>query len=215
VTDAAASRILLVEDDETYLRTLERRLGFEGYAVSCARDGREGMKAIVAFEPWLVISDWMMPHVDGLELCRAVKTGLGDEAPYFILLTAKDALDERSLALDTGADDYIVKPCEPGELRMRVRNGLRHAELRRETLRLRAEVQNLRARLAESGGASDLPDPLTLCSPCGRVRVAADVWEDLAHFVADAGLLHFEPGTCPDCLQRVEISIRSGPSRAA
>ena len=85
----AEVRILIVEDDPFFLRVLQRRISSEGYQVMTAADGREGMKAIVTFEPDLVISDWMMPEVDGLELCQSVKTGLREAAPYFILLTAK------------------------------------------------------------------------------------------------------------------------------
>jgi DNA-binding response OmpR family regulator len=116
-------RILVVEDDPFFQRVLMKRLAAEGYQVQAASDGREGMKAIVTFEPDLVISDWMMPHVDGLELCQSVKTGLRDGSPYFILLTAKGEISDKLLALDTGADDYLVKPCDQGELLARVRAG--------------------------------------------------------------------------------------------
>jgi two-component system OmpR family response regulator len=67
-----------------------------------------------------VISDWMMPQVDGLELCQSVKTGLRESAPYFILLTAKGELSDRLLGLETGADDYLAKPISVRELKARV-----------------------------------------------------------------------------------------------
>ena len=117
-----------------------KRLAAEGYQVQAASDGREGMKAIVTFEPDLVISDWMMPHVDGLELCQSVKTGLRDGSPYFILLTAKGEISDKLLALDTGADDYLVKPCDQGELLARVRAGLRIVLLTQD---LRQSVREL------------------------------------------------------------------------
>ena len=147
MTDATP-RILLVEDDAAFARALERRLTALGYEVACATDGREGMRAIVTFEPQLVISDWMMPHVDGLELCRAIKTGLGDEAPFFILLTAKDERQGRVEAFETGADDYLVKPCHPEELIARVRGGLRTCMLRAEVRRLQAELDLARNEIA-------------------------------------------------------------------
>ena len=212
----ATGRILIVEDDRPFARSLEHRLKAEGYEVSLADDGREGMRAIVTFEPQLVISDWMMPHVDGLELCRAIKTGLGDEAPFFILLTAREDLSGRSLALETGADDYIVKPCEPGEFILRVRNGMRLVELRTELRRLSAELEALRAGI--DGTPRDLarmPETLTLCRPCAKVQLAEGVWEDLAHFVEDMGLVSFEPGTCPDCLDQVADSTRRRRPRVA
>ena len=138
---AAEIRILVVEYDPFFLRVLQKRLASEGYQVLAATDGREGMKAIVTFEPDLVISDWMMPQVDGLELCQSVKTGLREAAPYFILLTAKGEINDKLLALETGADDYLVKPCDQGELMARVRAGLRIVLLTQD---LRKNGQELR-----------------------------------------------------------------------
>ncbi len=197
---ATAERILLVEDDRAFARATARRLSAEGFEVLHAADGREGMRSIVTLEPQLVVSDWIMPHVDGLELCQSVKTGLGDESPCFILYTARDDRDARALALESGADDYLLKSCHPGELLARVRAGLRRMALRAELKRVRAELDALRA-----GGASGpiavprVTDPLTLCRPCGKVRIAEGVWEDLAHLIEDMGLMGFEAGSCPDC----------------
>jgi two-component system response regulator MprA len=111
------------------------------------------MKAIVQHEPDLVISDWMMPEVDGLELCQSVKTGLREAAPYFILLTAKGEISDKLLALETGADDYLVKPFSFEELLARV-----HALLRRrqapagEVLRFGDLELDVDAREARRGG---------------------------------------------------------------
>ena len=145
---ASEIRVLVVEDDPFFQRVLHKRLTAEGYQVQVANDGREGMKAIVAWEPDLVISDWMMPEVDGLELCQSVKTGLRESAPYFILLTAKGELSDRLLGLETGADDYLVKPCDQAELLARVRAGLRIVLLTRD---LRDTVARLREAQAELG----------------------------------------------------------------
>ena len=157
-------RILIVEDDPFFQRVLLKRLSAEGYQVQAASDGREGMKAIVTYEPDLVISDWMMPQVDGLELCQAVKTGLKDAAPYYILLTAKGEISDKLLALDTGADDYLVKPCDQGELMARVRAGLRIVLLTQDMrqaavdlARLKSEVQRVRSELRSRGVA--WPEP--------------------------------------------------------
>jgi len=154
----AEIKVLIVEDDPFFQRVLLKRMTAEGYQVQVACDGREGMKAIVTYEPDLVISDWMMPQVDGLELCQSVKTGLGDAAPYFILLTAKGEISDKLLALDTGADDYLVKPCDQGELMARVRAGLRIVlltqQLRKSAVeldQLKAEVRRVRVQLGALG----------------------------------------------------------------
>src|SRR5689334_22677223 len=146
----ADTRILVVEDDPFFQRVLQKRLESEGYQVIIASDGREGMKAIVASEPDLVISDWMMPQVDGLELCQSVKTGLREAAPYFILLTAKGEINDKLLALETGADDYLVKPCDQGELMARVRAGLRIVLLTQDLRQRANELRDARHRLASA-----------------------------------------------------------------
>jgi DNA-binding response OmpR family regulator len=193
-------RLLVVEDDPFFSRVLYKRLSAEGYQVQTAADGREGMKAIVSFEPDLVISDWMMPQVDGLELCQSVKTGLREAAPYFILLTAKGEIDDKLLALETGADDYLVKPCDQGELMARVRAGLRiillTQDLRRSAQELhsvRAEMEELRRRLprAEIHG-------LPLCPCCKRVDEGGQ-WAALDQHLVARHRAEFRHAVCPEC----------------
>jgi sigma-B regulation protein RsbU (phosphoserine phosphatase) len=147
VKTATEVKVLVVEDDPFFTRILQKRLAAEGYQVITAGDGRAGMKAIVQHEPDLVISDWMMPHVDGLELCQSVKTGLRDASPYFILLTAKGEISDKLLALDTGADDYLVKPCDQGELLARVRAGLRIVLLTQDLRRSARELDRVQLEL--------------------------------------------------------------------
>ena len=144
----AEVKVLIVEDDPFFLRVLHKRITSEGYQAMTATDGRDGMKAIVTFEPDLVISDWMMPEVDGLELCQSVKTGLREAAPYFILLTAKGEISDKRLGLQTGADDYLTKPCDQGELMARVRAGVRIVSLTQELRRAVAELKVANAALA-------------------------------------------------------------------
>jgi sigma-B regulation protein RsbU (phosphoserine phosphatase) len=143
----AEVKVLIVEDDPFFLRVLHKRITSEGYQVMTAADGREGMKAIVTFEPDLVISDWMMPEVDGLELCQSVKTGLREAAPYFILLTAKGEISDKLLGLQTGADDYLTKPCDQGELMARVRAGVRIVSLTQELRRTVTDLKVANAAL--------------------------------------------------------------------
>ena len=191
-------KILVVEDDVYFQRVLYKRIAAEGYQVWSAADGREGMKAIVTLDPDLVISDWMMPHVDGLELCQSVKTGLKEAAPYFILLTAKGEISDKLLALDTGADDYLVKPCDQGEIMARVRAGLRNVLLSRE---LRQAVNDLKAAHVELDLARDarrIPDALPVCHSCRRVRTSEGAWQELQEYLAERGLIDLLL-TCPEC----------------
>jgi len=211
----AEIRILVVEDDLIFQRVLNKRLSVDGYQVFLASDGREGMKAIVAHEPDLVISDWMMPHVDGLELCQSVKTGLREAAPYFILLTAKGEINDKLLALETGADDYIVKPCDLNELMARVRAGLRIVLL----------TQSLRRQPSEARGKSGDPTPSSrrlelpaaarvagLCPGCRRVAAGDGTWTDPADWLRTGGLIGSVVEPCPTCRVGSRFAGRSGHS---
>ena len=193
----AEIKILIVEDDPFFQRVLQKRIVADGYQVQIASDGREGMKAIVTFEPDLVISDWMMPQVDGLELCQSVKTGLKDAAPYFILLTAKGEIDNKLLGLETGADDYLVKPCDHGELMARVRAGLRIVLLTQELRAASARLEKADAELAAK--TSRMAELLPMCPSCGKVREASGRWRTLEDYLVDRRGTEFTPGLCGDC----------------
>jgi DNA-binding response OmpR family regulator len=204
VRPAAEIKILVVEDDTYFQTVLQKRLLAEGYQVRAASDGREGMQQIVTWDPDLVISDWMMPHVDGLELCQSVKTGLREAAPYFVLLTAKGEISDKLLGLDTGADDYLVKPCDQGELMARVRAGLRSVLLARE---LRQTVNDLKAAHAELDDARAvarrLADTLPLCPGCRKVRSPRGNWLELQAFLTEHDLVRFGEAPCPSCNGRI------------
>jgi phosphoserine phosphatase RsbU/P len=202
-------KILLVEDDPFFVRILQKRISSEGYQVLVAADGREGMKAIVASEPDLVISDWMMPEVDGLELCQSVKTGLREAAPYFILLTAKGEISDKLLGLQTGADDYLVKPCDHGELLARIRAGLRIVSLTQELRRTVADLQVANAEL-ESARAevARLQGVLALCPECKRVRDASGAWQEIEGFLAGMRQSALPRDLCPECTSRSDAALQ-------
>ena len=211
---ASEIKILVVEDDPFFQRVLQKRLMTEGFSVLTAADGREGMKAIVTHEPDLVISDWMMPEVDGLELCQSVKTGLREAAPYFILLTAKDDLSDRLLALHTGADDYVIKPCDQSELMARVRAGLRIVTLTQELRRTVAKLTMASAELASTvGPASGITRVQAVCSSCKKVRDGDDQWMSVEDFLRAHGATGLVEDNCPDCGSQPEPGL--APERAS
>ena len=122
-----AARILLVEDEEALAALLDYNLGREGFAVRVAGDGDEAMTAIEEEQPDLVLLDWMLPGLSGIEICRRIraKPELGDMP--VIMLTARGEEADRIRGLDTGADDYLTKPFSVPELIARVRALLRRA----------------------------------------------------------------------------------------
>lgn len=117
-------RILIIEDEDRILQFLRRGLTYEGYRVETAADGPSGLSLAREKPPDLVILDWMLPGMDGLEVCRRLRAGGG--VPI-LMLTAKDAVVDRVTGLDAGADDYLVKPFEFDELVARIRALLRRA----------------------------------------------------------------------------------------
>ncbi|MCZ1266019.1 MULTISPECIES: response regulator transcription factor [Paenibacillus] len=117
------STILIVDDDEKIVSMLRRGLAFEGYEVQTASNGAEGLSKLMDKEPDIVVLDVMMPQIDGFEVCRRLREA-GSKVPV-LMLTAKDEVQSRVIGLDTGADDYLVKPFALEELLARVRALLR------------------------------------------------------------------------------------------
>lgn len=115
-------RILIIEDDEEILRVLKRVLTYEGYTVDTALTGQVGLTLAREQMPDLIVLDWMLPKMDGLEVCRRLQK-LGNQP--ILMLTAKDTTQDRVEGLDAGADDYVVKPFEIEELLARIRALLR------------------------------------------------------------------------------------------
>lgn len=116
-------KILLIEDEEKLAKFVEMELGYESYDVTVAHDGLSGLMAARHAEPDLVLLDWMMPGLSGVEVCRRLRA-TGFKEPI-ILMTAKDDIADRVAGLDAGADDYVVKPFSIEELLARVRAHLR------------------------------------------------------------------------------------------
>ncbi|MBZ0277467.1 MAG: response regulator transcription factor, partial [Anaerolineae bacterium] len=128
----SGERVLLIEDEARIAQFIERGLIYEGYRVGVARDGHSGLASARDNPPDLVILDWMLPGLDGLEVCKRLRAA-GDTP--ILMLTAKDDIKDRVTGLDAGADDYLVKPFSIDELMARVR-----ALFRRSTPTSRPEI---------------------------------------------------------------------------
>jgi two-component system, OmpR family, response regulator MprA len=118
-------RVLVVDDEPAVRTALERALRIEGYEVELAGDGTEALERLSARSPDAVVLDVLMPHVDGLEVCRRLRAA--DDRTPVLMLTARDAVGDRVAGLDAGADDYLVKPFALEELHARLRALLRRA----------------------------------------------------------------------------------------
>lgn len=114
----SGERILVIEDEARIAQFVERGLIYEGYRVTVARDGKNGLATARDNPPDLVILDWMLPGLDGLEVCKRLRAA--SDVPI-LMLTAKDDIQDRVTGLDAGADDYLVKPFSVDELLARIR----------------------------------------------------------------------------------------------
>ena len=117
--------VLIVDDDQKVLNMLRRTLAYDGYTVVTASDGTAALQVAQEQRPDLVVLDWRMPGLDGIEVAQRLKAA--DGTPI-LMLTARDAIDDRVMGLDAGADDYLVKPFAPAELLARLRALLRRNE---------------------------------------------------------------------------------------
>jgi phosphoserine phosphatase RsbU/P len=151
--------ILIVDDDPVSQMMLKRILGQQGYRVEMAQNGQEGIQKAQEIKPALIICDWMMPIMDGLDVCRFIKTHPQLCTSFFILLTSRTDLDDRIEGLNAGADEFLAKPINMNELKARVRAGLRLHQLNQD---LQVQKQALETELAEAVGyvRSLLPAPM-------------------------------------------------------
>ncbi|MFO7181246.1 MAG: diguanylate cyclase, partial [Pseudomonadota bacterium] len=142
---------ILLADDEPIARTMfQHWLTGWGYEVVAVKDGEAALEALQADRDIrLAVIDWIMPKLDGLEVCRRIRSGPSEPYIYVVLLTARDNKTDIVEGLDAGADDYLVKPCNPLELKVRLRAGVRVVELQeqlvaaREALRFEAMHDSL------------------------------------------------------------------------
>ena len=153
-------QILVIDDDTAVQELLRRTLKKQGYEVTVASNGEDGVAQAQKLRPALIICDWIMPRLTGIDVCRRVKADPELSTTRFFLLTSLGSIADRVKGLDAGADDFISKPIELNELQARVRAGLRLHQLSRD---LKIAKQSLEAELAEAAEyvQSLLPDPMT------------------------------------------------------
>ncbi|MEG4235637.1 SpoIIE family protein phosphatase [Microcoleus sp. Pol11C3] len=153
-------QILVIDDDTAVQELLRRTLKKQGYEVTVASNGEDGVAQAQKLRPALIICDWIMPRLTGIDVCRRVKADPDLSTTQFFLLTSLGSIADRVKGLDAGADDFISKPIELNELQARVRAGLRLHQLSRD---LKIAKQSLEAELAEAAEyvQSLLPDPMT------------------------------------------------------
>jgi len=188
-------RILIAEDDVTSRTVLAGVLRKEGHEVVTAVNGAEAWEALRQPDaPMLVILDWMMPEMDGPEVVRRVRAQEGAQPPYIIMLTAKGEKVDVIAGLDAGANDYLAKPFDPGELRARVAVGRRMVEMQDA---LASKIKELSLALEQ---IKTLRGIVPICAKCKRIRDDQGYWTQVEAYVRAHTEAQFSHGLCPQCV---------------
>jgi CheY-like chemotaxis protein len=189
-----ATKVLIADDDAVSCKVLEGTLKQWGHEVVAVRDGQAAWDLLKQEDPpRLALLDWMMPGLEGPEVCRRVRALARPVPTYIILLTAKGKSDDVVAGLESGADDYVTKPFDRQELRSRIRVGERVVALQQG---LADRVRELETAL---GQVKQLKGLLPICGYCKKVRDDQNYWQRVETYIAAHSDARFSHGICPDC----------------
>jgi sigma-B regulation protein RsbU (phosphoserine phosphatase) len=202
-------KILVAEDDAVTRKILAVTLERLGWDVVSVTDGQAAWQVFETLgkdAPELAVLDWMMPGLEGIEICRRLRATPGFEFVYVILLTSRAEKQDLSAGLAAGANDYIAKPFDPVELEARVRVGERMVNLQRS---LGDRVLELEAALGEVRALQGL---LPICSYCKKVRNEANYWEQVDSYLVSHSGVKITHGICPNCLEKMMKELDAAPA---
>ena len=192
---APAKRILIADDDLISRHFLERILGSWEFDVQTAEDGEQALEILDSeHAPSIAILDWMMPKIDGASVCARVRRKSDRPYTYLLLLSARSKKEELASGLNSGADDYVVKPYDAEELRARLKVGQRVVALERELQRQVSELEEALAHVRQLKGL------MPICMYCKNVRDDTNYWRRVEEYMHQEIGMDFSHGVCPNCL---------------
>ena len=190
-------KVLIAEDDAISRRVLEAFLRRWGFEVESFEHGGTAWERLQQEDaPSLVILDWMMPELGGVEICRRVRAAGRPQPAYLILLTSRTGSEDIVAGLEAGADDYVTKPFNREELRARVQGGARVVELQRSLAERVEELEQALARVKQLQGL------LPICSYCKKIRDDRNYWQQVEAYIGEHSEAVFSHGICPDCFDK-------------
>lgn len=190
-------KMLIAEDNLALQLMLKITFAELGYDPVVTDDGRTALGILLKPDaPKLAILDWMMPGMDGVEVCRKVREAKFYEPAYLIILTIRDNPEDIVKGLKAGANDYIVKPYNVKELQVRVGVGRRVVELQTT---LAGRIKELQAAMAH---IKTLQDILPICAYCKKIRNDKQYWQQVEGYISDHSQAQFSHAICPDCYQK-------------
>jgi DNA-binding response OmpR family regulator len=174
-------KILIVEDDPESRAALKILLEMDGHDVTSAQNGNEGWQAFTSGHFPVVISDWIMPHMDGLELCRRIRSAGRPSYSYVVLVSALKGKASYLQGMAAGADDFVSKPYDPDELKTR--------------LIVAGRIIGIQDRVKRLEGI------LPTCMYCKKIRDERDQWVGIETYISTRSLASFSHGVCPACYE--------------
>jgi DNA-binding response OmpR family regulator len=197
------SRVLCVDDDPATQMVLSGIIEDAGWQPESALSATAAREVLTASpEIQVVLLDWMLPDGSGVDLCRELKATQGASV-YVILVTVRGAPEDVETGLDAGADDYLVKPVSPVEVRARIRTGFRAADAQRQLADRLAQLELALKRV------SNLESLLPLCMYCRRIN-SADSWQSVEEYLWESVDVKVSHGCCPDCLSKLSRQLGEG-----
>lgn len=191
-------RILIADDDPVSRLILDRTLRMWGHEVTAVSNGQLAWERLNANDaPNLAILDWMMPEMEGPEVCHRVRALNRPVPTYLILLTSKDDANDVVTGLESGADDYVTKPFNRAELQSRIKVGERVTALQQGLVDRVRELEESLNRVKQLQGL------LPICAWCKNIRNDGNYWQSVEGYIAEHADVRFTHGICPTCLARV------------
>ena len=191
-------RILIAEDEVVSRRVLHKSLEQWGYEAVVCEDGTHAWELLESADrPQIAVLDWMMPGLDGPEICRRVRASARSHQPYLILLTGRTRMEDVVTGLKAGADDYLTKPVNREELEARLGVAVRVVKLQQGLAQRVAELEQALSRVRQLQGL------LPICAYCKRIRDDQNYWSQVETYIAEHLDVRFSHGICPSCLDQV------------
>jgi sigma-B regulation protein RsbU (phosphoserine phosphatase) len=175
-------KILIAEDDGVSRLILVRKLTHMGHTVVAREDGESAWNSFLVERPQLIITDWMMPKVDGLDLCRMIRAHVREKYAYVIFLTALTGRKSYNEGMEAGADDFLNKPVDMEELTAR--------------LCVAGRILGMHTQMKQLEGL------LPICSYCKKIRDDQNTWQSIEGYISTRTEATFSHGCCPSCMEK-------------
>ena len=188
--------ILIAEDDPISCGILKKNLEKSDHEVITSANGKEAWELFQENDISFVISDWMMPEMDGLELCSHIRSVKDHRYVYMILLTVKSKKEDLVMGMEAGADDFITKPYNIAELTVKVRAGERILQLEKN---LASKIKSLEKSIEHINKLHGL---LQICCYCKKIRDDKNYWHQVEEYIENHSEVVFTHCICPDCYEK-------------